>query len=441
MELFLDYLRKNKLFVSFFLFISLLQVFFILKFPAVYESDSLSYLTPAQIFLGTGSFYSDVRTPLYPIFLAAAEYIFGSNSALWIITIQHIIGIIMWVIAYNLLKENRNTVIMFSILWCFDLLFNSYQHVILPDFMLGFFLFMSACSLKISGVGLKKYLISGLFTALALLTKPIMYLFFIAVLPCFYFSDDKIKNKIKKYILFAIFPIVAINLNCLNNYIHTSKYNFLSFQGSYSFFSIINFVEAPENSSLFKYFDKSKLHRNMDNEEKLKVSDELHKKMVEDKIPTDILDKEFKRIFLLSVIKHPIIFAKKTFSETAHFFLNANNQYAKQSAKDLPFSLGKALSEKNYAAAFRKMVYSLHPLYWALFILFCHYVLTNAKSLFKNNSFFECYMLWTIAYVTLITVLTCQGDARYRLPLQPFMLIFGSISLSNIYSVFKKKQH
>ena len=161
------------------------------------------------------------------------------------------------------------------------------------------------------------------------------------------------------------------------------------------------------------------------------------------------IDSEFKKIFIRSVIRHPVIFAKKTIYETAHFFLNAHNQYAKHYSENMTFNMEEAVRNGDYRAAFRKFLYSMHFFYWMVFLLFAAYLIMAIFYALKNRKqnicsiyekyFFEIYSLWLIFYITAVTVLTCQGDARYRVPLQPFMLYFAAISADRLISSIKKK--
>jgi len=450
LSFFLNEIKKNKILAIFFLIIAAQQIFFILKFPPIYEADTATYIEPAKQILETGTFYSDTRVSGYPVLLAIAKKAAGPHAATAVAILQHFLAIIMWAAAMAMLKTKRLQAI-FSAFWITDMLFNSYQHVILPDFMLSFFLFASAAALygkRPEKFCFLRFLFSGLFIAMALLTKPVMYLFFIFAVPIFYFTKGKIKHKTANYAAFAVLPLLAININCLNNYIHAEKYSFITFSGSYSFFTFINFIE-PGNSRLAPFFDKKSLHRNMGNEEKLKVSSDIMNEIINSGYKPEEIDTELKKIFINSISIHPFIFCKKTFYETAHFFLNAHNQYAKHYSKNMAFNLGEAIKNGNYGAAFKKFLYSMHLFYWIVFFLFAAYLATALPWLLKNNKknafiiaenhFFEIFSIWIIVYITAATVLTCQGDARYRVPLQPFMLYFAALSLDKILSCKKKK--
>ncbi len=454
LSFFFDKVKKNKILTIFFLIIAAQQIFFILKFPPVYEADTATYIEPANQILENKTFYSDMRVPGYPVMIAAATKAAGPHTAMAIVIFQHLLGLLMWLMTISILKTRRMQII-FSVLWLMDMLFNSYQHVILPDFMLSFLLFSSAAFLYIgknTNISHRNFLLSGLFLAMALLTKPVMYLFFIFAVPIFYFLKGGIRKKTAHYAVFAILPLLAININCFNNYIHTGKYSFLTFSGSYSFFTFINFIE-PGNSRLAPFFDKTVLHRPMGNEEKIKVSAEIERKILSSGYKPEEIDSEFKKIFIRSVIRHPVIFAKKTIYETAHFFLNAHNQYAKHYSENMAFNLGEAVKKGDYRAAFRKFLYSMHFFYWVVFLLFAAYLVITILHALKNRKhntdtssapyekyFFEIYSMWLIFYITAVTVLTCQGDARYRVPLQPFMLYFAAISADRLISSIKNRK-
>lgn len=448
---FFNELRNSRITAAFFSLVIAQQAIFLLKYPPIYETDTLSYLEPAKQILETGTFYSEIRVPGYPAILAAAEKLAGIGQAAAVAALQHFLGILIWIAAMMMLKTKRVKVI-FSVFWLMDILFNSYQHVLLPDFMLGFLLFASAAVLydeNGQNDSCRNFIYSGLLMAMALLTKPAAYLFFAFAMPIFYFTKGSLEQKIKKYAAFALFPILAININCINNYSHAGKYSFLTFSGSYSFFTFINFIE-PGNSALAPFFDTKSLHRNMGNEEKLKVSSDIMEKIINSGYKPEEIDKELKKIFISSVISHPFIFAKKTFYETAHFFLNAHNQYAKHYSGNLAFNLGEAVKNGNYGAALKKFIYSMHFFYWTIFALFASYLAITSKALKKHKKnafriaekhFFEIFSIWIIVYITAVTVLTCQGDARYRVPLQPFLLYFAAISADKIMQNFKSKGH
>lgn len=439
MEKIFAFLKKYRLCILILLALIAQQVFFIAKFPPVYEIDTPSYYEPAQHFIETGTLFSGRRMPGYPLAIAAAIRLCPNNPDMLIITVQHIMGILIWIASLFILS-NRRQRILFSLFWFADLLFNSYQHCILTDAPMAFFVFMSAAALfllRYSGTG---FLISGLCVSLAFLMKPVMYLFFLFALPIFYFSADTWKERLRKYGLFILFPVLTINAVCLNNYRLTGKYVFMPYSASYYIEYVINFNEIPENSRTKGIIDWDSYHRPMDNEQKMAAASEVVDKLSASGFSISEADSELKKIALYSAIRHPLLFLRKMGIETAHFYLNAHNHYVKHFYKGrMPFSMGMAIREGDYIGAAKKMLFSLHFMYWLLFLLFLYsiyvyirksrYVLRHGgfKMFFDKAGadFFSLYSFWLIIYITFVTVIVCQGDARYRTAVQPFMALFA----------------
>ena len=457
------FLKKYRLYLVILLALIAQQVFFIVKFPPVHEVDTASYYGPAKSFLETGKMFSDRRMPGYPFVIATAMRLCPSSPDTLIVIAQHCMGLLIWAAAM-LILSNRRQRMMFSVFWFADLLFNSYQHVILTETPMALFVFFSAAFLIVlqkKGDGSTKYpsgtgfLISGLCVSLAFLMKPVMYLFFLFALPLFYFSADTWKERLRKYGLFILFPILTINAVCVNNYRLTGKYVFMPYSASYYIEYVINFNEVPENSRTIGIIDWDSYHRPMDNEQKMAAASEVVHNLENAGFSLAEADKELKKIALNSAIRHPLLFIRKMAIETAHFYLNAHNHYVKHFYKGrMPFSMGTAIREGDYIGAAKKMLYSLHFMYWLLFILFLYsiyvyirksrYVLRHGgfKMFFEKAGadFFSLYSFWLIIYITLVTVIVCQGDARYRTAVQPFMALFAVRVLDGFLSSVQAKK-
>ena len=447
MEKIFSFLKKYRLYIIILLALIVQQVFFIVKFPPVHEVDTASYYSPAKSFLETGKMFSDRRMPGYPLMIAAAFTLCPSSPDTLLVIVQHCMGILIWAAAMLMLADRRQR-IAFSAFWFVDLLFNSYQHVILTETPMAFFVFFSAAFLLIlhkkedenhqnpSGAG---FLLAGLCVSLAFLMKPVMYLFFLFALPVFYFSSPCWKGRLHNYALFALFPIITLNAVCVNNWRLTGKYVFMPYSASYYIEYVINFNEVPADSRTIGIIDWDSYHRQMDNEQKMAAATEVVLALGKAGFSLAEADKELKKIALNSAIRHPLLFIRKMAIETAHFYLNAHNHYVKHYYKGkMPMSMGMAIRDGDYLGAAKKMLFSMHIMYWLLFLAFAYSIYFNAKK--KEGGFFAAYSYWMILYITLVTVIVCQGDARYRTAVQPLMLLFAVKAIDGFISEQVKRK-
>jgi|GEM_PF-1254307 len=428
-------IKKNRYLIIILLLLAIQQIFFILKFPPVHETDTPSYAGPALSLINGGTIYSEIRTPGYPLFLSFFYGLFKTRAETLIVILQHFLGLVLWFLALSFLK-NKKEKIIFSALYFCDILFNSYEHTILPDFLFSFFLLLTAYFVKRAADAeperLSYLAAAGTCVALAELLKPTLYLFPPFAIPFFYFFEKKWIKRIKSYAAFAIIPILAVNICCFYNYGQTRHYDFVPFSSWHWGFSFINFIEIPENSPIRPFFEEGLPGHRMDNQERQRVNGLIRDKIRAGGMSIYEINREYEKAFFLSVLRHPVLFGEKTLRELFHFYFNAHNQYAKNYVKGLPFSVSSALSSGDYRGLLRKMLYSMHPYYWLIFLLTLYYIFINARPVIKNKNMPVIFIFFIIVYLTSVTVLVCEGDARYRMPLQPFMLCMAASVLSGI---------
>ena len=143
------------------------------------------------------------------------------------------------------------------------------------------------------------------------------------------------------------------------------------------------------------------------------------------------INTEFQKIYVLSILRHPFIYAKETGHELFNFFFSAHNLYAKYSLQgQLPYSVTEAFEKGDVAGIALKIAVSMHPFYWMLFLLTAFYTATRWREILTGDNGFTTYGLALIVYISGVTSMANEGLANYRCPVQPFMLFCSSLVIA-----------
>ncbi|MDD5679970.1 MAG: glycosyltransferase family 39 protein [Candidatus Omnitrophica bacterium] len=161
-----------------------------------------------------------MRTPGYPLLLAAIFKIFGSNSAFPLRIIQHGMGVIITVMVYytalELLRKKWKAFLC-AVLSCFSLQLISYANYVMTEVLYAFLLaFTFYFYVRYAVTGRDGYLVLSLFvTGLATNVRPVAQ--YMIIFPCvsyliFLFTSQK-SNKIRSF--FALIAGLALYLACV----------------------------------------------------------------------------------------------------------------------------------------------------------------------------------------------------------------------------------
>jgi len=422
---------KNKILLYLFGLILLQNLLFIAFFPPVIEPDSNLYIEIAQNIVSNHDFNNTLRLPGYPMFLAGIYKIFGQNN-LAVIIFQHILGIIVYLLIITMLPADKHRIV-FSVLYFFDILYNSYQHAIMPNSLFSFLLCISAYLIWLY----QKYqkhiylLLCGLSIALGIFVKPVlMYFPFIAILLLF-IDKKNIKEKLISGIFLVIFPLLFVNIWSLKNYSQKGYFSLLPFESFHYIGRIVNHIEFPEKSITKDAFSKYIVHKPIARKFKSSVIYETISDLKKEKYLNDAeIDKEFKQIFKISILRHPFVYIKESSIELFYFFFSAHNLYAKYSIQGkIPFSVAEGIQNKQLLPVLLKTIVSMHPFYWLMFFLLIYFVIFNIKKILMERDIFLLYVFAVIFYITAVTCAVNEGLASYRCDIQPFMLFIATYSI------------
>jgi len=423
---------KNRTLFLLALLIAAQHIFFLAYFPPILQPDSGGYIAPAQTLASSLSFESTTRLPGYPAFLAVFYRIFGDTN-LPVIIFQHLLGLGVYLAVLSMFT-NRRSKIVFSVLFFCDLLYASYQHAIVSETLFSFLLCMSAIEFhyyKKTG-RLPHLLICGALVAAGIFTKPVLK-FFPVIILAFLFAERKpLMKKAASAAVFLLVPVLAINLWSWHNYKHHGKFALLTFETLHYTCRLLNHIEFPKNSvtkeSFMRNMDKGWIPMSRKAAITFAIVDDLKKEkgLTEAEINT-----EFKKIYILSILRHPFIYAKETGREVFYFFFSAHNLYAKYLFKDrLPYSADEAIAKRDFSGLAFKIAASMHPFYWLLFLLTVFFTVTRWRELLAGSDGFATYGLALIVYIGGVTSMANAGLANYRCPVQPFMLFCASLVIA-----------
>ena len=424
---------KNKPLLTAFLLLAAQQLAFLLFFPPFTEPDSATYIAVAQQYLHTGSLAADARLPGYPALLALSYSVFGPGG-LPVVIFQHLLGLLLWYALVRMLEPGRQRLIFSGLYFC-DLLYNSYQHAILADFVFSFLICMSAWAAwrYARDSRLRWTALCGLFVAMGVMTKPVLRLFPFFALPFFLLHRQAWGRRLAAAGLFLAGPLLAMNLWSLRNYLHEGYYALLPLESYHYVGRIVNHIEFPENSAARPYFQASMPEGRLPRDRKAPVVHAVVAAMTADGVPPAVMDREFRQIFRLSILRRPFSYLRESALELFYFFFSAHNLYAKYGLEGrLPVSAGDAWRSGDYGGLLLKLAVSMHPFYWLVFALFAWFTAVNARALLAGGDFFLLYSYSLILYIALVSSMANEGLARYRAAIQPLMLYAAAVMLARL---------
>jgi tetratricopeptide (TPR) repeat protein len=350
------------------------------------------------------------RAPFYPYFLGAIYKLFGHNYFIPRL-IQHLLGSFSVVLIYFLAKKLFNkkvaylSAIFASIYWIFfyfegELLLDS---LLIPfGILLVLFLLYSADSSRKSG-----FFLAGLVAGLFAITRPNILIFIpIVLLWIFLF----LKFDLKKKFIFTLFFLVGLFLLIfpvtLRNYLVGKDFVLIASQGGINFY-IGNNPEANGLSAVLPPFGDDWEYTDAVNEVQ-KATDKIPK-------PSEVSNYYLKKglnFIFDSPQKFLSLFIKKLY-----LFWNS---YEPSNNQDIYFF-------KRYSS----LIHILPLGFWLispLSLLGIFLCLKDWKRFFLPLSFIFSYTF---------SILLFFINSRFRLPVLPFLLIFASVALIQIFEFIR----
>ena len=211
------------------------------KIGSIYLVDSYGYLNQAKNILLHQSWYAEdwnapmlidyftIRPPLYAVFILLCKTLF--NSDYFVIAIQNVLSIVNFFILWKLLSEfkipQKNTSVMIVLGLIFfpsQLIHANFimTEIMFQTLLLGVFYFSV---ITVQSPNSKNVFIICLLLSLAMLTKPVIFLF--GILLFIFFMTIHFKHNKKMLLSFVLLPI-TYHLLCLQNQHTTGHYHYSS---------------------------------------------------------------------------------------------------------------------------------------------------------------------------------------------------------------------
>lgn len=379
-----------------------------------------------------------LRTPLYPLFIAAIYSIFGHSP--WVVMLfQIVIDAITCLILFLTISTlfNHQVAIISSIFYALDPFLIFYCSTLLSDILYIFFLVLAfysyAAATHSSAQKKENFFIAsfGLFLGIATLVRPIsVYISFL--IPLFFFVIYW-KCKTKAIIFTSIYLVTfffAISPWLFRNYI---TFNRLSLSTAGQWNLLFYWAEPMEMERL--NIDRPTAEKLLDAEiEREIASDGLDLKKLDSFQLADYHQRLAKRI----IIENPLTFAK-TYTKGLMFnFINLNTDAFSRHLHRKTAMLDKrwysSIKEMSSDFISRKQTEEIVIGGMVLFFLAITYLLSIAGFVVSWNRAEYAVLLFLFLMSSYFVLLTgAAGVARYKLPSIPFYLCFAGIGGEYVY--------
>lgn len=397
-----------------------------------------------------------LRTPGYPVFIAAIYYIFGNKP--WIvILLQNVIDSFTAIVILTIFSKliNPKVGLISGILYSVEPHITMYTNTFYSDslfiFMLSLFLFYLT-KFILNYENNLNIIFASVFLGLAVLVKPAAsYLPFLIIFPMFFKFKNKYKQVIKYSLVFFIFYFFTISPWLTRNYIHFGKV-FLSNSGEYNLLAInITPMEIPKRNKPQHIVEKEL----RDEADSLMLADGI-KPFWNEKpkdyweglyLQQDINKTEYwKRTAIKYIKQDPILFLKHYFLGIIHLLINVASTEFSESLNITPE--GKSLNlktETNLINLIKRFFNEKAPPEIIFGILVGIYLFLIYFSLivgliklkdFNNKYILYAYFLFSFYF---ILIAGAGGLARFRLPAVPFYIGISGVGLFEIISYSLRK--
>ena len=412
--------------------------FFILNLDlTILYGDQSKYWELSEKIFNEKSFFQEefgtMRVPLYPIFLYILKLI--NSSIYFVIFVQLIINFYILYLIYQIgclfNKAVGNISILISSI-SLNLL-NSSLFILTESIFLPFFLLYILNLLKfLKNKNYKnKYLIiSSIFLGLATLTRPISLYFFIFIF--FVFFKKKLLLNIQSSIIFLVIFSILLSPWCFRNYKLFNKYSLTNsagpnLAGYYLPYLASNYEDKSVN------FMRSKIYK------------ELRKNINYNQNPFDY-SKEESKFFFEKIDNYPLSVFVETWIEGSLKFIFAPpiiDFYYLFNFDKTNFS---EINESSFIKSSIVYLFNNDNLYFSILMLFSIIIIFISRLFsFLSLLFIERKNLLLISVIVSIIILNLIitgpiGSARYRIVVEPFLIIMFSISFKFLLQKFYKNE-
>ncbi len=423
------------------IFSLLIKTFFLLfiyfnDFPSLY-SDQIKYWYLSEKIFSEGEFFNEnfspLRVPIYLVFLSILRKIF--NNVYFVILIQLILSFYILYLIFLIGKLFNINIAKISILLSSVSLnlINASIFVLTESVFLIFFLLFIYYFLKVETINkdkINKYLIlSAIFLGLSTLTRPIAFYFFPIIL--FLFLKVELKDKFKRVFIFcAIFSIV-LSPWCFRNYQTFGHYQLTNSTG-------------PNLAGYYLPYIKAKAEGLSTKEARLKNYKELNAQIDYNQNPFDVSEIE-KKYFFNTVNGYSLIFLIEAWFEgnlKLIFTPPAVDTFYLLNVEKTNFS---EIDESKFLKKIYKYLFENQNKFYSSVLILSIFIIIFARllsiySLFscQKKDLFKIILLFCVIGINLILTGPI-GSARYRIIVEPFLIILCSISINHFLNKYINK--
>ncbi|MHB8125726.1 MAG: ArnT family glycosyltransferase [Desulfitobacteriaceae bacterium] len=338
--------------------------------------------------------------PIYPLLLALVYGVFGFKSYGMVIIMHAMLGAASAVLSYKtgeLLFGKVYAWIPYGLTLGYPL-FAFWGMYVLTEttyvFTISLFLYLLALYAKqVERPKIKTLLLLGAAIGISNLVRPLLLLYFpVLGLWILWIKRWRLKKAIRDFALIVMMTILVMSPWWVRNAFKYHQFIAVSNYGSYEFYLGNNPLTVTDS---YFYFQQP----SYDPEVKARI----------EKLSVLEQEKEYKRLAVSYILQHPVQFIKRTLAKEKNLFWQPV----------LPAN-GQAYNMKGAALDKWFLLLGLFGIFLSLFRL-------------KKYSFL---LLYTGYYSFVVSMITVVSGARYRLPVMPAMVLFGSLVVVCILKVF-----
>jgi len=388
---------KNNIPIAIFLIAFIVRLSFVIYETDIPSSDA-AYYDRLSISISKGYGYVDdngapdsFSPPFYPAFLAIIYKFFG-HSYFAVRFIQSIIGAFTSVFIFLIGKRAYSFFvgIAASFISIAYLPFIKSAGLLRTENIFTFILILIVFYLlRIQeNIKLRDSIMLGLLLGLSILTKSVMLLFLLFVIPAFIYSpDSSFLKRLKNYAVVLLFIILSMSPWIVRNYIVYRQFVLVSAQGGLGFYS-----SYCPSKGVFGY----------------------------------MADNEDPVILEASGIKSPVLRSNFLIKKTLSFILN--NPW------------------KVLALEVKKILYLWAPLDWEIvgnrwfnviyLAMLPFFAIGFLLSMKKFKNYYP--ILIPVIYFQIISLIF-YGSPRFRLPIEPYIFILGAAGIAEIFKCQKSR--
>ncbi|MDD4051327.1 MAG: glycosyltransferase family 39 protein [candidate division Zixibacteria bacterium] len=379
-----------------------------LSIDALYHYKWAMAIASGDIFVNAPYF----RAPLYPFVLAGLLKISG-GSLIFVRVVQMLLGCLMLAVVYRLTEKifNRLAATLAVLLLALYPLTTYFEGELLLDSLFALLALLSLYFLLTRRKGKDRPVTSGIFFALAALTRPTI-LVFLPIAAGYYYLHKKgsteRKTRLQTAGVFVAVVIVLLIPVAVVNYIHSGQIILVSYQGGVNFY-IGNNSQADGLSSNLPPFGAD-----------WTLDDARYAAMAETgrNLTYNDLSSYWYRKGISFALSDPTAFGALMVKKIYYLFSGHE------------ISDNRPLDEAVFANKFLRLLPVRLPMIVAAAVLSLFLVRRH------RNRFLY---LYGIVAVYGLTIAAFFVNSRFRLPLVPLLAIFAGIGLASLYDVIRQR--